>query len=117
MGPSSGKRPVSKSLAKPQRSWPESALEQAVALQRLLAIGDRDWHALKAQRSRRGAEQLAAALVLLLSGDDPGAPQPSPARQEAIALVEHGLSWLRAEVSDPGCPSHQPATAAPPADG
>jgi hypothetical protein len=55
--------------------------------------------------------------VLLLSGDDPGAPQPSPARQEAIALVEHGLSWLRAEVSDPGCPSHRPATVAPPADG
>ena len=104
-------------LAKSSRSWPECSLEQAVALQRLLAIPDRDWHALKAQRSRRGAEQLAAALVLLLSGDDPGAAKAGPARLEAIELVEHGLRWLRAEVSDPGCPSHRQATAAPPAAG
>jgi hypothetical protein len=94
----------------PIRCWPEGALDQAVALQRQLAIGDRDWHALKAQRPRRGAEQLAAALVLLLGGDDPGAPQPSEARLQAVALVEHGLGWLRSEISDPGCPSHRPAT-------
>lgn len=86
--------------------WPDQARERAVALQRLLSIGDRDWHALKHQRSRRGAEQLAAALVQLLSGDDPRRVSATAARDEAIVLVEHALQWLRAEVSDPGCPSH-----------
>ena len=61
----------------PSRSWPEGAHGQAVALQRQLALGDRDWHALKGQRSRRAAEQLAAALVLLLSG---GQPRSQPER-------------------------------------
>lgn len=115
MGPTDSKRPVPTPLPKPTRCWPEGSLDQAVALQRLLAISDRDWHALKAQRPRRGAEQLAAALVVLLGGDDPGAPQTSAARLQAIELVEHGLGWLRGELSDPGCPSHQPATARQPA--
>jgi hypothetical protein len=53
--------------------------------------------------------------VLLLGGDDPGAPQASVSRQQAIELVEHGLGWLRGELSDPGCPSHRPATAPQPA--
>jgi hypothetical protein len=77
-----------------------------VALQRLLAIGDRDWHALKRQRPRRAAEQLAAALVQLLEADDPRQSQAGMARAQAIALVEHALGWLRAELSDPGCPQH-----------
>ncbi len=87
-------------------SWPEGAVDQAIALHGLLAIGDRDWHQLKRQRSRRGAEQLAAALVHLLQADDPSRHGPSPARSEAVALVEHALLWLKAEISDPGCPSH-----------
>lgn len=86
--------------------WPDGAAEQARALHRSLTIGDRDWHALKTQRCRRGAEQLAAALVQLTSSDQPGARQTTPARQEALALVEHALLWLKAEISDPGCPSH-----------
>ncbi len=114
MGPAAIRCPVPTPPSKPTRCWPEGALDQALALQRQLAIGDRDWHALKAQRPRRGAEQLAAALVLLLGGDDPGASQANPARQQAIELVEHGLGWLRGEFSDPGCPSHRPATAAQP---
>jgi hypothetical protein len=81
-------------------------LAQAVALQRSLAIGDRDWHALKTQRARRAAEQLSSALVQLLSGDDPSAPRPTQARERAIALVANGLSWLKAELNDPGCPQH-----------
>ena len=115
MGPAVNKRPVPTPPPKPSRCWPEGALDQAVSLQRQLAISERDWHAFKAQRPRRGAEQLAAALVLLLGGDDPGAPQTTAARQQAIELVEHGLGWLRGELSDPGCPSHQPATAPRPA--
>jgi hypothetical protein len=88
------------------RGWPAGAAAQAVALQRLLAIGDREWHALKRQRPRRAAEQLAAALVQLLEGDDPRRSQAGAARAQAIALVEHALGWLKAELSDPGCPQH-----------
>jgi hypothetical protein len=118
MGAHAGERPVQSQVEDapktspeptPQaQSWPEGSCALAVALQRKLSIGDREWHALKGQRSRRAAEQLAGALVQLLSGDDPKRKQASPARLEAIALVEHALQWLRAEVSDPGCPSHRP---------
>lgn len=87
-------------------TWPEGALARAEELHRLLTIGDRDWHALKSQRSRRAAEQLASALVQLLASDDPASTGATAARQRAIDLVDHGLAWLRAEVSDPGCPSH-----------
>lgn len=69
-------------------------------------IDDRQWHALKARRPRRAAEQIAAALVQLLAADDPDRLEPTPARLEAIALLEHGLGWLRREISDPGCPDH-----------
>lgn len=92
--------------AAPPTPWPETARSLAEELQQQLAINDRDWHALKRQRSRRAAEQLAAALVHLLSGDDPRQTAASPARQQAIALTEHALQWLKAEISDPGCPSH-----------
>ena len=87
--------------------WPDEALPAAVALHRQLSIGDRDWHALKGQRSRRAAEQVAAALVQLLSGDQPAAGSASDARQRALALLEHAQQWLRAEISDPGCPQHR----------
>jgi len=86
--------------------WPEGSLELARQLQRQLVINDRQWHALKRQRSRRAAEQLASALVLLLSADDPARSEPTPARLEAQALVDHALAWLKGERSDPGCPSH-----------
>lgn len=92
--------------AAPTTPWPETARPLAEELQRQLVIGDRDWHALKRQRPRRAAEQLAAALVLLLSGDNPRQAAPTAAREQAIALTEHALQWLRAEISDPGCPSH-----------
>lgn len=86
--------------------WPDGARDLAEQLQRRLAIGEREWHALKAQRPRRAAEQLASALVVLLTADGPTAPRASEGREQAIALVEHALGWLKAEISDPGCPSH-----------
>lgn len=113
MAPQHHRRPVSETASplasqpNPQRAWPEGALEQAVGLQRSLSIGDRDWHALKRQRPRRAAEQISAALVQLLSADDPASSAPTEARQQAIALLEHSLGWLKAELSDPGCPSHR----------
>ena len=87
--------------------WPEGSLEAAQALHRLLAIGDRQWHALKGQPQRRAAEQLAAALVQLLdSANPPGAPTATPAREAATALTAHALGWLQGELRDPGCPQH-----------
>ncbi|MFN9628678.1 MAG: DUF6439 family protein [Cyanobacteriota bacterium] len=87
--------------------WPPEALALAQGLQRSLTINERHWHRLKAQRPRRAAEQLAAALVHLLAADDPKRASATPAREEAIALVQHALGWLTSEISDPGCPSHR----------
>lgn len=98
--------PVSSTASGSERGWPPEALDLAQRLQRSLTIDDRQWHRLKTQRSRRAAEQLAAALVQLLAADDPKSASPTRAREEAIALVDHALGWLRAEVSDPGCPAH-----------
>lgn len=86
--------------------WPAGARDLAEQLQRRLVISEREWHALKAQRPRRAAEQLASALVVLLAADAPSASRSGEAREQAIALVEHALGWLKAEISDPGCPSH-----------
>jgi hypothetical protein len=87
-------------------SWPDGSRELAEHLQRRLVISDRDWHALKAQRSRRAAEQLAGALVQLLGADDPAAAKGGEARQRAIALTASALAWLNGELRDPGCPDH-----------
>lgn len=88
--------------------WPEQALPLAAELQRSLSINDRQWHALKGQRQRRAAEQISSALVLLLRESEPSAPSRSAlgSDQEAIALLEHALGWLKGEIRDPGCPSH-----------
>lgn len=94
------------SAASRSQSWPEPALPLAQQLHRSLSISERDWHALKSQRPRRAAEQLAAALVQLLARDTPTNAAPGEARQQTIALVEHALGWLKAELSDPGCPTH-----------
>lgn len=88
------------------RHWPQEALPQAQQLHRTLAIGERDWHALKGQRSRRAAEQIAAALVQLLARDEPAQARGGEGREQAVLLLEHALGWLKGEISDPGCPSH-----------
>lgn len=91
----------------PGRGWPEGCAELAEQLLHRLAIGDREWHAVKSQRARRGAEQIAAALVQLLASDDPRRREPIEARQQAIGLLENALGWLKGEISDPGCPDHR----------
>jgi hypothetical protein len=90
----------------PSQRWPEESLPLAQQLHRSLSIGERDWHALKSQRPRRAAEQVAAALVQLLARDTPTNSAGGEARQQTIELLEHALGWLKAEISDPGCPSH-----------
>jgi hypothetical protein len=100
-------RPVLSSTMASPNHWPEGSREAAEALHRQLMIGDRDWHALKGQPQRRGAEQLAAALVQLLDeGNGPAIRGSTQQRQQAIALVEHALAWLQGSLKDPGCPSH-----------
>lgn len=94
------------STVSPSQRWPEDALPLAQQLHRSLSIGERDWHALKSQRPRRAAEQVAAALVQLLARDTPTNSTSGEARQQSIELLEHALGWLKAEISDPGCPSH-----------
>ena len=91
-----------------KQRWPEQALPLAIELQRSLCINDRQWHALKGQRRRRAAEQISSALVLLLREAELSAPSLSTQStdQEAIALLEHALGWLKGEIRDPGCPSH-----------
>lgn len=94
------------SAASSNQHWPDQALPLAQQLHRSLTISERDWHALKSQRPRRAAEQVAAALVQLLTRDTPTNASAGEARQQTIALLEHALGWLKAEISDPGCPSH-----------
>ena len=65
MGPKPHRR-----LVGTKREWPDQSQDLAEQLQRSLAIGDRDWHALKSQRPRRAAEQLAAARSLKNPSDD-----------------------------------------------
>lgn len=87
--------------------WPSGSRSTAEALHQQLRINHLDWHAFKGQPQRRAAEQLAAALVVLLDeANPPGAAQASAQRQQAEELVAHALGWLRGERRDPGCPSH-----------
>ena len=98
--------PAAPQQAPSSGSWPADALPLAQQLHRSLSIGDREWHAFKAQRPRRGAEQIAAALVQLLARDSPTNAAAGGSRQQTIALLENALAWLKAEISDPGCPTH-----------
>jgi hypothetical protein len=77
---------------------PTAALAKARELHGLLSIPERQWHELKNQRERRAAEQLAAAMVQLLS---------DPSSGEAEALLASALRWLQRQQHDPGCPSRQ----------
>ena len=77
--------------------WPDSATAKAEELHQLLLIGDRDWHQLKSNQKRRGAEVLAAALVQLLRQGD---------NSDVEDLTQQALGWVRGELKDPGCPRH-----------
>ncbi len=70
--------------------------ELAQALMEKLAITDKDWHRLKANRKARANEQVAAALVLLLKD------QPS----EALPRLQQAIGWLDRSISAPPCPTH-----------
>ena len=77
----------------------EDQVQLAETLQRHLAIKGRDWHRLKSDRHRRAAEQLSAALLLLLRNG-------SQADGDVLALVESAQRWIKREQRDPGCPDH-----------
>lgn len=73
-----------------------SDLALAQVLAERLAIKPNDWHRLNRNRPVRAQEQLAAALVYLLS------QQPD----EALPRVEQALGWLNRTVTAPPCPTH-----------
>ena len=77
----------------------EDQLHLAETLQRQLAISERDWHRLKTDRHRRAAEQLSAALLLLLRSG-------AKADSDVVALLESAQRWIKREQRDPGCPDH-----------
>ena len=77
----------------------EDQLHLAESLQRQLAISERDWHRLKTDRHRRAAEQLSAALLLLLRSG-------AQADGDVVALLESAQRWIKREQRDPGCPDH-----------
>ena len=109
MGPTPAPRPVvpERPQAPQPASWPEGSAGCGAQLHQLLTITDRQWHALKGQPQRRAAEQLAAALVLLLDpANPPQAPVATQQRLASIALVENALAWLKGDLRDPGCPQH-----------
>lgn len=97
----------SPSIASPQTHVALDALsdlELAQVLAERLAIKPHDWHRLNRNRQVRAQEQLAAALVYLLS------QQP----EEALPRVEQALGWLNRTVTAPPCPTHgQPKGATP----
>ena len=77
----------------------EDQLHLAETLQRQLAISERDWHRLKTDRHRRAAEQLSAALLLLLRSG-------AQADGDVVALLESAQRWIKREQRDRGCPDH-----------
>ena len=82
-------------MTPPPAPWPDSAKGKAEELHQLLRISDRDWHQLKSNRKRRGAELLAAALVQLLRQGD---------HTDVEQLTQQALGWIKGELKDPGCP-------------
>ena len=84
-------------MTPPPAPWPDSAKGKAEELHQLLRISDREWHQLKSNRKRRGAELLAAALVQLLRQGD---------HTDVEQLTQQALGWIKGELKDPGCPHH-----------
>ena len=81
----------------PSKKWPEQSIEQALTLHQNLSINDREWHRLKTDADRRGAELLSAALAQLLQNGR---------NDDVEALTQQALGWIRGELKDPGCPRH-----------
>lgn len=73
-----------------------STIELAQALAQRLAISEKDWHRLKANRSARASEQAAAALVFLLKNQ----------ADEALPRLSQAVGWLDKSISAPPCPTH-----------
>ncbi|CBN58262.1 DUF6439 family protein [Kamptonema animale CS-326] len=73
-----------------------STIELAQALAQRLAISEKDWHRLKANRSARASEQAAAALVFLLKNQT----------EEALPRLSQAVGWLDKSISAPPCPTH-----------
>ncbi|MGK7925069.1 MAG: DUF6439 family protein [Spirulina sp.] len=73
-----------------------STLELAQALADRLSIAPNDWHRLKADRQAQAGQQLASALVFLLSDR----------KDDAISHLRQATGWLDRSISAPPCPTH-----------
>ena len=72
-------------------------LELAQALVERNLIAHQDWHRLKGNRKAQAKQQLASALVFLLS-DRP---------QEALERINQAAGWLDGSLKSPPCPDAQ----------
>jgi len=73
------------------------ANELAKKLHAELSLNDKNWHQFKSNSTRRAAELFAGALVQLLEGGN---------KSDIEALANQGVSWMKGELKDPGCPRH-----------
>ncbi len=81
-------------------STPNHTQELATALLDSLKITPENWHRLKNNRRARAQEQVAAALVYLLKGEE----------AEALAHLQQAVGWLDRSISAPPCPTHGSTT-------
>jgi hypothetical protein len=84
----------------------------ARALLERLSLDERDWHRLKGDRRRRAQEQVAAALVFMLTDDSNSNRKDND--HEARQRLTHALDWLDRRVSAPPCPDHTGRSPKPP---
>tara|TARA_B100001250_G_C19204679_1_gene530933 strand:+ start:217 stop:471 length:255 start_codon:yes stop_codon:yes gene_type:complete len=62
-----------------------------------LILNNNNWHKLKTNNSRRAAELLTSALSQIIHGGK---------TSDIEDLINQSLLWIRAEIKDPGCPTH-----------
>jgi len=72
----------------------------ARALLEKLSLTEQDWHRLKSNRRARAQEQVAAALVFLLSNNS----------EEAQLRLNQAIGWLDRSITAPPCPDHSPTS-------
>ena len=77
--------------------WPDEIRLLANSLHEGLSLNDKNWHQLKSNHKRRGAELISAAIVQLIAGGKPS---------DIEALLSQSVRWLKHEINDPGCPNH-----------
>ena len=87
--------PLSSNKSRVPEDLTDLELAQALVARNLIA--HQDWHRLKGNRKAQAKQQLASALVFLLS-DRP---------QEALERINQAAGWLDGSLKSPPCPDAQ----------